>query len=157
MKGILLKFGKLLPLGANGHHSLEFTGDLESFARGLGERLRVEHLQQLQEIDSLEVFLRTFPLDYSTTNSSTLLIYGVAKCLAGGIDVGGKLLEGVIDAPVVDAVATQILQIKALAAAHLAELAQGRSVFLRAIEACERNNIKDHFAGCGVAPDFGNT
>jgi hypothetical protein len=158
MRGIVLTYGRLLPLGEDGHHTIKLVGDdLDSFATALGDRLCSEYLQQLQEMDSVEAFLRTFPLDDSTTNPSRLLVHGTANCLVDKVELGRSLLERASHAPVLGPAAAQIMQLNAVAAAYLSDLEQGRSVFLRAIEDCERDNLTAHFPGCDLDSHFSST
>src|SRR5882672_5962767 len=142
MKNISLNYGKRLALRPNGQLFVEIPEDLGLFGKTLGELLSEGHLQQLLGTGSVEAFLRTFPFDESNERPSIILDYGVANCLAGRLEAGARLLERASRSPFVDPFSTQI---KALAAQRVSELKRGESVFIDAIEACERDNIAVHF------------
>ena len=144
MKSISLNYGKRLALKPNGQLFVEVPEDLGLFGKTVGALLSGGHLQPLLETDSMEAFLRTFPFDESNERPSTILDYGVANCLAGRLGAGARLLERASRSPFVDPFSTQI---KELAVRRLSELKQGESIFLDAIETCERDNIAAHFPG----------
>jgi len=142
MRNISLNYGQRLALMPNGQFYVEVPDDLSPFGTNLGQSLSGEPLRQLLTTDSIEAFIRTFPFDESNERPSIVLDYGIANCLAGRLDVGVRLLERVGGLPFVDSFS---MQIKTLAKQRLLELKQGESVFLDAIDACERANTAAHF------------
>jgi hypothetical protein len=142
MKNISLNYGKRLTTKCTGQLFVEVPEDLDLFGKSLGKLLSESHLQQLLEIDSIDAFLRAFPYDESNERPSIFLDYGVANCLAGRMEMGVRLLERASRSRFGDSFSAQI---KSLAAERLSELKEGESVFLAAIEACERDNIAAHF------------
>lgn len=147
MKNISLNYGQRLALDGNAQFYVEAPDDLSLLGANLGKLLSGEPLRQLQATDSIEAFIRAFPFDESNERPSIILDYGIANCLAGRLDVGIRLLERASCSPFVDSLSTQI---KTLAKQRLIELKQGESVFLDAIDACERANIVAHFPKCPI-------
>jgi hypothetical protein len=144
MKNITLNYGHRLSLQRELQDYLKVPEDIPPFGKSLGELLAEKHVPSLAAVDSVEAFLHRFPFDETSRNTYENLDYGIAYCLVDRVETGVRLLEIASSTPHTNPFA---ISAKLFAQQRLADLKQGKAVFLKAIEACEQENLRLHFPG----------